>query len=189
MEHIMPTMNKTAALGARNLLAILAVLWCGAALAQDVKYDYDRSADFAKYKTYRWVPIEGAQQPDQLTHKNITTVLDEQLLGKGLTKKEADPVDLYVGYQVSVSKETQVTTFNNGPGWRYGGMGTATTSTIHVGTLVFDVYDPAAKSLIWRGSATDTLDPSSDPDKRMKRLRKAMGKLLKNFPPQPKSGK
>src|ERR1700747_1939600 len=64
-----------------------------------------------------------------------------------------------------------------------GGMATATSSTLSVGTLGFDVYDPAAKQLLWRGSATKTLNPPKDPDKRQKNLDKSVAKLLKNFPP------
>ena len=39
-------------------------------------------------------------------------------------------------------------------GVRWGGMGTATSSTINVGTLVLDMYDPATKQLVWAGHAT-----------------------------------
>jgi hypothetical protein len=54
---------------------------------------------------------------------------------------------------------------------------------LQVGTLAFDAYDPAAKQLLWRGSATKTLNPPKDPTKRQKNLDKAVAKLLQNFPP------
>jgi hypothetical protein len=41
-------------------------------------------------------------------------------------------------------------------GW---GMQTMTTSTVNIGTLVIDLYDPARKMLVWRGQGTKTLDP------------------------------
>jgi hypothetical protein len=46
----------------------------------------------------------------------------------------------------------------NQGGRRFGGMGTATSSTINIGTLVFDVFDGAAKQQIWTGQATKTID-------------------------------
>jgi polysaccharide deacetylase 2 family uncharacterized protein YibQ len=49
-----------------------------------------------------------------------------------------------------------------------------------------DIYDPAAKQLVWRGQASKTLDPSNNQEKNQQRLDKAMAKLLKNFPPIPK---
>ena len=67
-------------------------------------------------------------------------------------------------------------------------MGGATTSTISNGTLAVDFYDPTSKDLIWRGSATKTLNPSGNQQKDMKKLNKAVAKLLKNFPP-PQSNK
>ncbi len=62
-------------------------------------------------------------------------------------------------------------------------MTTATTSTINIGMLVLDMYDPAAKQLVWRGKASKTLDENAKPDKRQKNLAKAAQKLLKNYPP------
>ena len=38
-------------------------------------------------------------------------------------------------------------------------MTTATSSTIHIGTLGLDLYDPAAKQLVWRGSAEQDARP------------------------------
>ena len=63
----------------------------------------------------------------------------------------------------------------------------ATSSTIQIGTLGLDFYDPSPQQLIWRGQATKTFNPRKDPEKNQERLNQAAMKLLKNFPP--KSGK
>ena len=55
------------------------------------------------------------------------------------------------------------------------------TSTIPVGTLLVNLYDPAKKQLIWRGDATKTLDLKTDPDKNYRNLQKAMAKLFKTI--------
>jgi hypothetical protein len=60
------------------------------------------------------------------------------------------------------------------------GSGSWTSSTISVGTLVLDMYDPGTKGLIWTGSATKTIDPSANHEKNMKNLDKSMAKLPKN---------
>jgi hypothetical protein len=71
--------------------------------------------------------------------------------------------------------------------WRYGGgTGAATSSTIKIGTVALDMFDPAAKELVWKGQASKTLGNEKDPAKRQKNIDKAMAKLLKNFPPKPK---
>jgi hypothetical protein len=48
------------------------------------------------------------------------------------------------------------------------------------------MYDPAAKQLVWRGTASKTIDPKAKPEKRQKNLQKAVAKLLKNYPPKQK---
>ncbi|MBZ5600077.1 MAG: DUF4136 domain-containing protein [Acidobacteriia bacterium] len=154
------------------------------AYAQDIHYNYDRVANFAAYKTYQWVDIQGGAVTDQLMDQNIKRTVDEQLAHKGLTRVEKG-ADLYVGYQAAVSEEKTVNVWGTGPRWM-GGMAQAETSTIAVGKLVIDMYDPARKQLVWRGDATKTLDPKRDPDKSYKNLQKAMAKLFKNYPPQPK---
>jgi hypothetical protein len=157
---------------------------CATALAQTVTYNYAQGTDFAKYHTYKWVRIEGAQYPDQILDGQIMQSIDSQLAAKGLTKTDSDNADLNVAYQVSLTQEHQWNAYGTGGGWRMGGgMATATQTTLQVGTLGFDVYDPATKQLIWRGSATKTLNPPKDPSKRQKNLDKAVAKLLKNFPP------
>jgi len=52
--------------------------------------------------------------------------------------------------------------------------------------LVINMYDPAKKQLVWRGSVSKTLNIKKDPDKNYKNLEKAVAKLLRNYPPKSK---
>jgi hypothetical protein len=178
-------------------LASALVLIASFASAQDVTYNFDQKADFTKLKTYKWVKVEGAEQPDELTAKMIVQAIDTQLSTKGLTKVESGNADLLVGYQVAVNKEKELTTFSTGyamgPGWggRWyggygGGVGTTTVSTILIGSIALDMYDAAAKTLVWRGLASKQIDTKASPEKRQKNLDKGAAKLLKDFPPKPK---
>lgn len=161
---------------------------CGSLLAQTVTYNYARGTDFTKYKTYKWVTIQGAEQPDQIVDQQIKQSIDAQLAAKGLVKTDGSNADLDVGYQPSITQQQQWNAYSTGGRWRMGGgMATATSTTLQVGTLGLDFYDPATKQLIWRGSVSKTLDPSAKPDKRQKNLDKAVAKLLKNFPPKSSS--
>ena len=172
--------------GRRYLLPLVAVLLAGGALAaQDVKYNFMPGTDFSKYHTYKWVPIEGGAHPNQIMDAEIKQAVDSQLASKGMTKTDNERADLYVGYQIAVDKEKQWNAWGTGRGFG-GGMGSATSSTINVGTLVLDMYDPSTKQLVWTGNATKTIDPSSNQEKNQKSLNKAMEKLLKNYPPKQK---
>jgi hypothetical protein len=171
-------------LGRFALTTVFALGVATAAQAQDVAYNAMPGTDFSKFKTYKWVAIEGAQHPDQIVEQQIKQALDAQFAAKGLKKTDADPADLLVGYQVAVNQERQWNTYGGGMGFRMGGgMGTATSSTINIGTLGLDIYDAAGKQLVWRGTATKTLDAKANPQKRQDNINKAAAKLLKNFPP------
>ena len=181
------SMNLKHRIVTTSIVFAAALLICGAsAFAQDVRTNFMPGTDFAKYHTYKWVDIKGGAHPNQIVDAQIKQSVDSQLASKGLTKTEGDNADLYVGYQVAVDQEKQWNAYGMGGGVRFGGMGTATSSTINVGTLVLDMYDPATKQLVWTGSASKTIDPSSKQEKNQKNLDKAMEKLLKNYPPKQK---
>jgi Domain of unknown function (DUF4136) len=184
-EDVMLFVMKSRIVGIVSLLGLVLLIG-GLMAAQDIKTNYMPGTDFSKYKTYKWVNIQGAEQPDQILQQQIKRAVDGQLASKGMTKTDEDKADIYVGFQVSVTQERQWNAYGGG-GLRWGGgMGSATSSTIQIGTLGLDFYDPGAKQLVWRGQATKTLNPSKDPQKNQDRLNKAVAKLLKDFPPSAK---
>lgn len=156
-------------------------------LSQKVRFDYDHGADFSRYKTYRMVKIAENSQVNQLTDQRILSALEENLAKRGLMRVETGG-DLLVGYQGSVTTETQYTTFNDGFGY-YGwgaGFGTSTTtaSTIPIGSLTVDMMDPARKQLVFRVTASDTM--SDKPEKNAEKIQKAVKKMMEKFPPKQK---
>jgi hypothetical protein len=184
------------------LLAWLAIGATGAG-AQDVRYNFAKDAKFSDYKTYKWVDvIKGSDQVNQITDNQIKAALEAELATKGLTKTDSDDADLYIGYQTAIGQEKQFNSYSSGwgmgPGWGggwygrggyYGGGMTSTTttgstSTIYIGQLGLDMYDSKGKDLVWRGVASKTIDPKAKPDKQEKNIKKAVAKLLKNYPPK-----
>ncbi len=174
-----------------SVLALLGVVLgaAGAASAQDVNVNYMPGKDFSGYKTFRFVDVEGAEKPDAIVDGQIKQALEKALTASGLTRATGEQADLFIAYQVAVTQERQWNTYNMGGPYAHrwgGGMGTATSSTINIGTIALDMYDPAAKELVWKGQASKTLSGEKNPEKRQKNLDKAMAKLLKGFPPKPK---
>jgi hypothetical protein len=161
---------------------ILVLITCSVAYGQEVRSNYLPDTNFLKYHTYKWVMIQSDGQPNQIIDEEIKRSIDSQLATKAFIKVDTDKADLYVGYQTAVDQEREWNAWGTGRGFG-GSMGSATSSTINVGTLILDIYDPAAKKLVWTGRATKALNPSSDPEKNRKNLDKAVAKLLKNFPP------
>lgn len=170
-----------------------------AAMAQDVKYNYDEKADFTKYKTYRWAKSPQSAELDELTTKQLLAAFDAELAKKGLSKVDTDSSDLVIVYELAFKSEKQLTTFDSGGGWGYGpgwrggwggggmgGVSTTTSSTIPIGALDLDMYDAADKHIVWRCMAAKTLDSKASPDKQKKNMAKGAEKILKNYPPKVK---
>jgi hypothetical protein len=164
-----------------ELLTLTGLLCLSAlAIAQDVRFDYDRSANFSAYKTYQWVDLPSGRAGSQLMDQNIKRAVDAQMMLKGMQRVESGG-DLQIAYQVAMEQEKQFDGWGTGPRWY--GSARVTSSTIEVGKLVIDMFDPARKQLVWRGAAEKTLDIKKDPDKNYENLQKAVAKMLKNYPP------
>ena len=152
--------------------------------AQDVKTDYDRSANFTQYKTYSWDKVT---TQDPLLGDRIKNAVDGALAAKGWTQV-ASGGDVSLRATEITHDEQILNTFydNFGRGRRFGGIGfgdaTTTTETYQVGSLVIDMFDNQTKKVIWRGSSSDTL--SGKPDKNIKNLDKGVQKMFKHFPPE-----
>jgi hypothetical protein len=168
-----------------SLLVAIAFLFTAASFAQQVKTDYDRSADFTQYKTFSW---ENVHTQNPLWVDRIKSAVNSALAAKGWTLVDSGGSVSIMALEMNQTHQTLDTYydgFGGGWGWRrWGGGGfgdaTTTTSTYTVGTLVVDLFDSKTKALIWRGSASDTLSDKSD--KNIKHLDKAVDKLFEHFP-------
>lgn len=172
-------------------LIILLGLAASSAMCQQVRFNFDVKTDFSKFKTYKWVPVEGAAPPQVLTDDQIRTAFDNELARKGLAKVDSETADLFIGYQFGFEKEQ---TFGGYSSWGYGrgwerdawhggGRPPEQASTIYPGELALEMYETATHTLVWRGIATKNIDPEAKPNKRQKHLVKAVKKLLEHYPP------
>jgi Domain of unknown function (DUF4136) len=178
------------------VLALAALLVPTVAMAQKTSYDYDKSANFAGYKTYALK--DGTKVGQPLIDDRIVAAIEAQLAAKGLKKADANP-DVFVVYHTAFDKQKDISTFSSGYGggygaygWRYGGGwagGTSTTQVrdILIGTLVVDIADSAKGQMVWRGMAVKEVDTQAKPEKRDKSINNAVTKIFKNYPPKAKT--
>jgi Domain of unknown function (DUF4136) len=171
-----------------RLGAFLALLLLAApGFAQKVNVDWDRDYK-GTIDTYAWVASkEKAENP--FTDQRIANAVNYWLTMRG--HREVQPTenpDVFVTYHTSTKDEVVVTAdtfgYGYGPGFYGGGMGgmgttTARSQTYTKGTLVVDVWDAKTKNLLFRGSATDTVDPN--PEKLEKKINKCVEKMVKEF--------
>lgn len=177
-------------------LAIAALLIPALVLGQKTSYDFDKTANFAGFKTYTLK--DGTKVGQPLIDDRIVAAIDSELAAKGFTKAEAKP-DVYVVYHVAFDKQKDISTYSSGYGGGYGaygwgwggGWGGGTTTTqvrdILMGTLVIDIADANKGQLAWRGMGVKEVNTQAKPEKRDKSINEAVKKILKNYPPKQKS--
>jgi Domain of unknown function (DUF4136) len=170
---------------------LLLVGGVGRVAAQGANVNFDKNANFLQYKTYKWVTIKDALQLDALTAEQLVATVDVELAKKGLAKSNSDKADLLVGYQMARPGQKQLSHFNAGASYgsaagANSAAAGATTTTVHSGQLVLDMYESVKQQLVWRGVVSDAIDANAKPAKKQKHMDKAIEKLLKDYPPEKK---
>ncbi len=167
-------------------------------------FDYDKTEDFTKFKTYQWVQETGATNnlsKNPFLEKAIYAAIQTTLKTKGYTYQETGDTDFGIALQTQEQQETQVTT--TGWGGAYGGWGAgyyrpwvagAGTTNIDVdnyteGTLIIDVIDMANKQLAWRGMGTKVVGDFKNDEKGQQMVQDNINSILTNFPPPPAASK
>jgi hypothetical protein len=164
------------------MLAGLALAVAGGAWAQDVKVDFDPGVNFGAIKTFS-VKL-GTSWGNPFGEKRVTDDVTGDLVAKGWALAPEDKADVNVVLHGASETKRSLNTYYSGMGgYRWGGVGTSTTtpSEYVVGTLLVDIFDAKTKNLIWRGIAQDEL--SNKTEKNIKKVAKATDKLFKDFPP------
>ena len=162
-------------------LAVLGLLAAPAALAQKVTVEFDKTVDFSKFKTFS---IRAGQLNSRnpalnsnLVKKQIEADIEHDLTAKGLTMVSG-PSDLNVRYTFGHAKKVEVETYP--AGWY--GMGTRAVRVPYAeGTLVIDFRDPATRSLVWRGVASEE---KTDPAKIEGKIDDMVKKSIEKYPPK-----
>jgi hypothetical protein len=139
------------------------LLLAGVVALAAVHTDYDRKADFARYRTYSWIGVRG--------DSGVQAAVDAQLAAKGWTRV-ASGGDASVA---AIAKDTVKSFYDGYPGWGWNGWGANGTAATpeQAGSLTVDVFDARTKKLIWRGTATDT-----------KQLDRVVAEMFDKFPPK-----
>jgi Domain of unknown function (DUF4136) len=162
----------------------LVLFLTNSSFAQQVKTDYDRTANFSQYKTFSW---EKVQTADPLWVGRIKAAVDAALAAKGWTQVESGGDISIVAIEMNRNHQTLNTfydDFGGGFRWRgFGGFGESTTTpeTYTVGTLVVDLFDAKTKDLVWRGVSSGMLSDKSN--KNIENLNRGVHKLFQHFPP------
>src|SRR5262245_61217839 len=97
----------------------LAALAVSVVSGQDIHYNYDRSANFFQFRTYKWVKMPTSPTPSQLIDQQIMSAVDQEMARKGFARVDGN-ADLLLAYQTSVQQEQEVDYWNDGGPWGWG---------------------------------------------------------------------
>jgi hypothetical protein len=146
------------------LLAATALAGC--ATGPDVRGDYDRAADFGKYKTYNFLVEKGADAAEfkSIAQQMIQEAAAHEMEARGYVKAQ-DP-DLLLNFKGKLEEKTDIQStpapyygpsfgyrgWNGAPYGAYGYGGTeVSTRRYKVGTLVMDVIDREKRQAVYQG--------------------------------------
>lgn len=161
--------------------------------AQKVRVGYDKSVDFAGFKTYTWVePSTSPQRP--LLYSTVVSSVDYELQTKGLHRVSRDG-DLTLLPEGGVDFGLMASSGSNLPSgpppainstmWT-GPWGPANgTEYSSEGTLTITLVERASNRQVWVGSVTQNLDPENK-EQSLQLAQKAVAKLFRQFPPKKK---
>lgn len=182
--------------------SILLALLLGGCYSLKVTYDYDKSVDFSKYKTYQYYgwAKESDKLLNQIDRRRFEEAFAEEFARRGLTLVDSGG-DLMVSLFIVVQQKKGVTYttdhygyyggyYGYGPGWGWGPSYSTTTAHEYdymVGTLVVDVFDQKSEKLVWEGIGSKTVD--ENPQSREKNIPRAVAEIMYYYPVKPKSGK
>lgn len=165
------------------LLFVVAV----SASAQKVKVESAKQVDLSKFKTYTWT--KGTPAKNEIVNKMIVDLVEQQLAKKGLTKVESN-ADLSILFWATSGVDLHISYADWGwsPGGRNIGIPINQAWNVPTGSLEIDIFERESHSLLWRGTATDTLKhaPTNNPEKDAKDvekvIKKSIEKMFKKFP-------
>ena len=173
--------SRSSAAQALGLL-LFGLLFGGSARAQKVTMEFDRTADFSKYKTFaiRDGRLNGSNPAlsSDLVKKQIEADIQNDLTSKGLTMVEAGPADLNVRYTFGAARRSEIEAYP--AGWY--GWGTRYVRVPYAeGTLVIDLRDPTTRSLVWRAIANEEKSNASKIEGKLDAMVK---KSIDKYPPK-----
>ncbi len=162
-------------------LLIFSLLAARGALAQKVTLEFDRDADFTKYKTFAIRNGElNSRNPalnSDLVKKQIEGDIVRDLTARGLMETSGR-ADLNVVYRFGSARKTELESYP--AGWY--GLGTRVVRVPFAeGTLVVDLRDPNTRSLVWRAIASEE---KNDPTKIAGKLDDMVKKSCEKYPPK-----
>ena len=152
-----------------------------------VNYDFDKSTDFSKYKTYNYYANMKTGLSD-LDTKRFLDALDTKMQAKGFSL--AEKPDFFIDIKSSEFQAAQRNTVGVGLGGGGRNVGGGVSLGIPIGQanvnrqIIIDFVDENGKGLFWQAVSESSFNPNASPENREARLNAIIDKILVNYPPE-----
>jgi hypothetical protein len=173
----------------KKFTLLLFVTIAAACSSIKVTYDFDKTTDFNKIKTYAFTEDAMKLPVGDLNRNRILAAVDAEMVARGMTK--SDNPDALIDLIVKAKERTEATAMNTGGYYgRYGYAGGFGTTQINYntymdGTLFINVVDKTSEKIVWQGRGTKTIDEDASPEKREKNINTAVKSIYYNYPVKP----
>ena len=155
-----------------------------------IRADRSPGVDFARYRTFAWMPIAAAPPDDQDTgsrglNDRIYSTVEAELQRRGYVPAASDAADLVMTFRILRQDGYDDAHIPYAAQWHRGAYQQAlhASSDSYVrGTLVIDAVDRTGRALVWRGSASARLLTHTSPERTLKRAEAAVAQTMKDFP-------
>ncbi|HEY3388621.1 MAG TPA: DUF4136 domain-containing protein [Prolixibacteraceae bacterium] len=164
------------------LPVILVIIMAGCASVK-ISSDYDRKADFQKYKTFNFSKEVDKVTLNDLNRRRLKDAISKEMEAKGYKIAESPDV-LVNAFVKGKTKYSAVANTNYNGGMFYRGWGSSNTyvdvNKSIEGTLFIDLIDVQDKKMIWEGVAEGLVNPRTET--REDKINEVVGMIFKNFP-------
>lgn len=179
-------MKKTFYLSVAILCSTILFTSCGPQLT--VTNDYDHTANFSQFHTFKIVKLEQQYQAlSQFNQTRVINAVNAQMLAKGFTASETPDLLVNITSILKNQKELVANSYGYGGGYRpyaWGGGNMSTTVNVQnytAGSLIIEVANASTQKLLWEGIGNQDIDaPSSNPEQA---INSAVTKIMASFPP------
>ena len=177
----------------RPAAALMALALLGGCAGYDVRYDYDVTAPFGRYKTFDWYTSKkGTGGTTSLMDKRVRAAVQAEFQVWGFQMDtKGDPDFLVTYYPVVQDRKVRTTTrvgFGTGWGFRpaYGRVGVSSSHVSHIkeGSIVLEVVDFRSNQMVWQGVAAGALTGITRAEDADEAVPKAVKDILAKFPPR-----
>ncbi|WP_452221892.1 DUF4136 domain-containing protein [Lacinutrix salivirga] len=165
---------------------IITLMSCGVT----VNYDYEKSTDFKKYKSFD-INDDGESGLSALDNKRLNRILINALQARGFIKADST-ADFYINIKSSEFQPIQRNTVGVGVGGSGRNVGGGISIGLPIGQskvnrqIVFDFMDSNTNQLFWQAVSESDFNPDSTPNEREATLKSVVEKVLKGYPPKTK---